>query len=901
MKYKNPISPFIDLIKRQTTYVGVLPTLHGSPPRTLDTVDGAWGSRWFYVQAWGSTPSALMASAQELGMGAQTVAVSDGTASFAAHVVEPSDGNVLIYTSAVTGVGAEGGVVTVPISVAAPGAGIALYVNGVPVLRRTGGLVTDMLLGTGQNTIQIVLEGSSLSNVTISVPPTLQFGLLPPPPQPPVWHEEAPIEYSFIGKQDLSGAVALRWADSVAVSTWDIERTVYVSLGKITAISYDATEQQYSITVDGEKEDVTGVALVNEAVVLGPVIDYAYDEVEETTTVLVQSDVVIDLEDLPEEDVLFLSSTAGMAATVQRGDVQEAGGYYRYFDTSVGESVPYTYRLRSHLVLHSDVVSGWSEPQTVFSQDREPPGDITLDEVTSLGGDVYVWYTAPADIDYAGVRVFLEDVDEGGVPTGTYTPIARDLGAPGETDQFDFHAAGSGTYWFRSFDRARNIQPEGEGVPFEFEEGDGTPFGTVQVYLSPERGLMFDASGNIAGKSFRWAASVGDMDVLIPDTPTDTINATEAFGVDTGLVVPDDGMGIVVVWWYSEESGTGIRGRRVVARTRTAGDTAEPSASTPLLTFGGDQMYVTVTGINTRSVENEPSLIGRWWKGAEPAPELAPTLAVYDFSLIERTSGVISLDRYGNPMMVPPSDTLTGHVTVRVAGVGLAGQVGRYAQATTWRRITKGWRVGITASISEGKLYVILLPENSQITWVQAWVRKGQAPVGASGQPLSEFLVWDRPSDELSFERTVTDGTWHIAARGISGDVAGPLTLTSVTANEGISRPEGVGQMLNVGVAVVGNVHRVSWTYIPGTNPELAHLDASVDNQAWEYISSSPADYLYRDRSFGPCTPGEEACVYRQFRFRLRHTKQDGTLIAEYQTERQDWSAGSLLNPPVEQ
>jgi hypothetical protein len=479
MSYKNPAKPIFDLIKRQTTRLGSIGGLYNHVFQATDPrLSVSTGTRWYYVQARGATPSAIILDAASLGKAPGTAESVLGVTTFDTTSANPADGPVLIYTGVVPATTEKDGGSRTPIRIVAPGADIAVYVNNSPVLRGSTIVSVELLLNTGLNDIQIVIDNTPLHNVTIQVDPSLSIGLLPNGPGAPVWGDPAAL-YSYIGSNVNSGAVTLQWGGSNFAGGWALERTGYTAVASVISVDHDAVESTLTLLVTGSDHNIAGIALMLPDIVLGTIlsVENILDEGDPNfgdTIVLVltelEEDFITEFSGEWISELLFTSSTRGIIAEIGRGDVEVLpNGFFKFVDTGIKDSVPYSYRVRAYHPLHLNLASPWSEFITLLAIDTEPPGDITILSTQVLNGEMLVVYIPPIDIDYAGVTVYLKETEIVDLEEiVTYAPVYTDHGRPGIKDQLIFAVPDvPGVYAFKTFDWSGNVQTEGVEVIYD--------------------------------------------------------------------------------------------------------------------------------------------------------------------------------------------------------------------------------------------------------------------------------------------------------------------------------------------------------------------------------------------------------------------------------------------------
>lgn len=502
--------PVVDLVKRLTTRVGTVDNLYGNVFQPEGTTQPIGDVGWYYVQGVGTIPREIFIDAAINDRVAGTIPSNNGVADFSRVGYMNLDVPVLLYTGVTTELPPTA-TVTIPIEVVAPGADLGIYVNDVFVIRGNGKLSTSVVLGPGKNTLQVVVSRLNPATFSITVPETLAIGELPAPPQAPVWHA-TPLTYGFFGDHEDSAGFRLYWYDSSFAGSWKIEKTSYRLLGTVLSVSQDEEAGTYTFVVSDSHVGTYGEALVGGDTILGEIIDT--EENGFSTNIVVRSDV--EMGDWINSK-FYVSSVQSIIGTIEREDAVVPGdGIYQYVDLEVKESLPYAYRLAATHPLHPELESGWSDKHAMLAHDVTPPGSVTDVEVQVVNGEIIVDYTTPDDVDYAGTRVYKEE-------DGIFIPLLNDFGSPSSSDQLRFYPAGAGTYWLRTFDWARNVQPEGSGYSFEYTGSLGTTYGppvvTINILASGRYDLTIEAIATTdVGDPIRLEWAIGVKDYGDPGT-----------------------------------------------------------------------------------------------------------------------------------------------------------------------------------------------------------------------------------------------------------------------------------------------------------------------------------------------------------------------------------------------
>lgn len=697
MSFKSPAKPILDLIRKENTKLGIVEGLHGNVFEPQEAPQRVGGAQWYFVQAVGHNPVSLMNNAAENDLIPSTVPSVNGVTSLSPYVVDPEAGSVLLYTGVVPTASQSDGNTTIPIKITAPGAAITLYVNNTRILARTSVLSTDILLKPNLNAIYIVLERTVLSNVIITVPGSLPIGFLPPAPRPPVWHDDEAAVYGFIGTNDMSGAVTLTWADSAFVGMWRVERTPYRKLGIILDSIYDDVNGEYTLTVEGLYQNISGTALVERDFVLGTIVSTT--DVGPDTEVVVRSD--LDLYEW-ENKLLFVADISAIIVDVEREDaIVPADGYFRFIDTSVKESVPYTYRLSAVHPLHPELHSAWSEPETLFTIDETPPGPITIDFLHGNAGEIIIGYNAPIDIDYAGVRAFKETFVD-----SDHTEIVEldsDIGRPGEHRIWGFMGQGPGLYWLRTFDWAGNIQAPEDGIWFWYV--DFNP-----VLDQDDQDLVLAVGLVTPGlESYKFIVTTNGIPPVLEDLDAEPLYTSDpqvVHVIDGTEESPTIYVGVV---GYENADGTGFRTEFVVLQWVIADDNSIKVEVYPTDSWGTNAIDKEAYKLVATGPQDNIALFYRIYrKGNAPSADIIEQRARW---FVPFVNGRVEV-AHRAALNATGAFTVMGWLLAGATGAG-AHLVQKYLNWTVGEGSVTIWKSGggsVTASIpsfspTQGKIY----------------------------------------------------------------------------------------------------------------------------------------------------------------------------------------------------
>jgi hypothetical protein len=352
-----------------------------------------------------------------------------------------------------------------PITVSAPGHQIALYINDVLVASGAGTLNARLTLSAGQSFVTVLLYGGT-GAATIDVDPGLALDRgEPTPPAPAVGG--TPL-VSFLKAANGSYRVDLDWRNDAFASAWSLYRAPFTTAGVPASLTAQNSATEF-VARFADPASVAGL-VVGAPIVLGTTfigIVHTITVVRDGSSVVLGADVSItllpDVSDDPADytgqSLQFSSETYVSLGRVSYGGTPTV----RFTDTGVLEGAWYSYRVTAFGFLTGTAESDYSSPVVVHIVDTTIPGSITTTlatDLTIVDGQVTLAFTAPSDVDYRGLKIFdPSDVE-----------IAQEHGLPSQKDFAVFRVpATAGTYQFRTYDWAGNVQASGAGVSWSYD------------------------------------------------------------------------------------------------------------------------------------------------------------------------------------------------------------------------------------------------------------------------------------------------------------------------------------------------------------------------------------------------------------------------------------------------
>lgn len=350
------------------------------------------------------------------------------------------------------------GPILLPIDVDAPGYEFAIYRGATLIARGEDALRTTLDVAPGRHALSILLYGGS-DSIAVSTPPNFTLAPQEIIPDAPVLH--TPTAH-YLDEGNGSFVVELSWNNTINASGWQVYRAGLEARGTVSQVNLEPTGV-YSLTVAANDylELEVGEPFYIEHTQVGTVLSSETNE--DTNSITAQI--------LPEEDV---NASEWIGAVYMRPtDFQpitrlsySGNSVLRWHDTAVRKNRSYVYKVTSLGFIDGTTESEYSEPRSVFVQDRDAPGNVTQLSHSIINQRITVEYRAPIDLDYRATRLYRE------LPNGEHRLILTDFGQPGEPSQFSFEPTTEATFWLRTLDWAGNEQPIGQGVSFYF---DGDP------------------------------------------------------------------------------------------------------------------------------------------------------------------------------------------------------------------------------------------------------------------------------------------------------------------------------------------------------------------------------------------------------------------------------------------
>jgi hypothetical protein len=325
------------------------------------------------------------------------------------------------------------------VSVPTTGAAAAVYVNGT-LLRTVSGLVSVPLsVPAGTHTLYILTNAPSL---TVTAPPRVMLVGEQDRPQAPQWIS---VTTGYLDQQAGTAANRLRWVSDSESGGYRVLRREPVLVGNSSVaddgIVLDVSDigegDTYVLVLQGDHTEQ--LAPSTSIVVNGSVIGVVVRATLEGTDTAAVCRVPLGVQDIPNIVGGFVYTGAfGEIARVARASGSAIG---EYVDGAVTAGVSYEYALQATGLVDETAVSPLSTVQFVTAGDVTAPGPITNLLPTVLNRTVTAKFVTPADLDYAGVNVYLRrEVKDG----DTLYNLVSASGAVLQVDAVDLPVLGSG-------------------------------------------------------------------------------------------------------------------------------------------------------------------------------------------------------------------------------------------------------------------------------------------------------------------------------------------------------------------------------------------------------------------------------------------------------------------------
>lgn len=451
---------------------------------------------WYVMQA----PFATMPSLREFAdahsrerLPVSQIAATAGKAIFPAGASLPPGYATLFFTSFSTASATR-----LALSLRAPGHGVAIYTDSKLVTSGSNGLDTTLDLTAGEHFIAI-LAYNGTAPVEVTVDPAATLILSEPTPSAPVLSGSGTSGY--LKAQNGSYIAAIEWLNDAFASGWQVYRADAVNTGVIISSSYSNGFTTVRVPTDVSDVVVEGMQFYTQGFFGGAIVS-----VTPTT----------DGSGNPVTDLVVLNDPAAPTTSWAGYQFWRSSNSFRavsrltytgeptlrFEDTSVMEGQVYLYKVTAFGFINGTSESDYSATAFVSVGDEAAPGPVTLGAVDVIAGTAYLQYTAPADLDFRGVRLYRKD-------GAVYTQVAEQQAVANAQSVLAFVPSASGTYWLRTFDWAGNEQPEGAGVSWTW---DGLP-----NYSSPLTPTIF-ASVNKANATADLIVQVSGLAARFPAT-----------------------------------------------------------------------------------------------------------------------------------------------------------------------------------------------------------------------------------------------------------------------------------------------------------------------------------------------------------------------------------------------
>lgn len=492
---RNLAGPFIDLVKKINTSLGVVRDLHGNVFNPANQNLAQASKRgWYYIKVPYDRQLSLSELHDKAALSTDVGFLPIDSSGFAdlASITEDVGANKAILL--VAGLQTQAST-RIALNINANNAGVMAYLNNTKLGEGSPKLDINsiMIQGGVTNLLQIVITrkrtGAFTVNflsgsIKISADSSLVINL--PPPETVQWDENAALIYGSLDSTVSSDGMILNWSKSPFVGGWLIEKNTYESLGTVISL-VNSGSTGFDFVVSGTFSPADNVPVLVDEEYIGVVTDYT-GLPGNKTTVNVLSPLVTS-GDWVGSKMYSFKDTATLAE-VEKKNTNNQELVVRYVDNNVVEKMPYTYRLFSWGLFDRSIISEPSFPATKLAFDETPPGPIVLypnsiDAVSTYGDLVSVQHIYPEDPDLAGYRIYSSSgatlvVDlrrgneymmlDGVVPSGILTPPSR-YGIfkfrAQELDGFDVQHIVSG-YVVTTYDFAGNELPIVSGTYIDF-------------------------------------------------------------------------------------------------------------------------------------------------------------------------------------------------------------------------------------------------------------------------------------------------------------------------------------------------------------------------------------------------------------------------------------------------
>jgi hypothetical protein len=442
----------------------------------------------------------------------------EGRASYPESGAIPT-GRAVAFAGAIHAAGPTG----VPIDITAPGHQLAVYLDEQIVTSGAGGVTATLSLTEGTHHVLVLAFGGTTA-IRVELPPEIGVLKREPTPPAPILSGEPEVEYLH----EASGVFVAtpKWHNDAYASGWEVYRCPSAEAGAVTA-ARDLGSGRFAVDVTGDYTDLpvgaplfVGKFFAGDVALVEPGVD-ADEKPIATITLRLGPDAPTTPADWTDKAVLRPTGAFQPLAHLANGGQRVV----EYPDAAVKQGLVYLYQITALGWIVGVAESDYSQPGYAIVDDHFPPGDITFDpetDVKLVNGELILSYHTPADADYAGVKVYLEDPDD-----GHQILLTSELGEPDEDDQLRVRLPMAATYRFRTYDTAGNVQAADEGVTWAWD-GKSRWINAVHGLLTA---IVDDAAGTAALK----------LEVLGPEElfPVDVRFFVDQ--LDTPLVLDDGG------------------------------------------------------------------------------------------------------------------------------------------------------------------------------------------------------------------------------------------------------------------------------------------------------------------------------------------------------------------------
>ena len=415
------------MVRQQTTGIGsVVDNLIGPDSPAATPITSSQDNRWQVVQL----PGVLLPTLDEF---YQRFAADTQRTS---QEVQVQNG-LLTLTATQPTIYCVRGLLTVPastsitLSVSTLQGSTAVYVDGSLVRSGTGDRAFQFTLGEGQRLVEVLVASRVAAlQLPFRMPVTPASDIL----TAPSWVD---VSVGYADVQAGTAAINLKWATDVRAGGWIILRREHVALGLIVNVSEATRYRTFGIELDGDVEEALppGTSVFVGAERIGTVLQSTYDAtatrtyntVPYTGLTLVQLQLPNDRSD-PSQYWLGTTCSVGVLQELHRLARTTASPFWNWTDTGVSTGVAYEYALQAYGLFNATTLGPLSPVVQIIAGDYTPPASITLGTIEVLNQVMHIPFTTPADTDYAGMRVILNETKQTGtVLSATSTSVTLDV------------------------------------------------------------------------------------------------------------------------------------------------------------------------------------------------------------------------------------------------------------------------------------------------------------------------------------------------------------------------------------------------------------------------------------------------------------------------------------------